>query len=159
VVIMDSKGESGITDTELLLWIEAANRLHILSSFENDIKFTDTFLDTIKIINEDDIVWKKYIRLLDLPKRNNLRTILGDEFDDYLALLTSAIITIHSQRLKIPFIAEDLIMAVDCTRACFDYIMRNRYSLEDFSKENLEEWTHNRHDWLPLELALDEFKR
>ena len=156
---MESKAERGVTDTELLLMVEAANRLHILYSFENNIKFTDTFLDTIKIINEDDIVWKKYIFLLDLPERNNYRTIIGDEVDDYLALLTSAIISIHSQRLKIPFIAEDLIMAVDCTRACFEHIMINRYPLEDFSKENLKKWTHDRHDWLPLELALDEFIR
>lgn len=155
-MIMESKGERGLTETESILSVEAANKYHILYSFENNIEFTDAFLDTIKIINEDDIVWKEYIRLLDIPV--NLLPDC-DELDDHLLILTAALVTIHILRLKISFLIEDHFMAIDWTRACFDYIMRKKYFNKDFSEEAMRKWTRDRYNWLPLELSLDEFKR
>jgi len=152
---MYSKVGRKLTEAELIQSIEAANRLHILYSFEDNVGFTDVFLDTIKIINEDDIFWKEYIRILDV----GVNLIPDSEVADHLIMLTATLLTIHTLRLKIPFIEEDHVMAIDLTRAAFEVIMRKKYFNEDFSEEAMRKWTRNRHDWLPLELSLDKFKR
>jgi len=132
---------------ELYLEVEAANRLRVFYLFEGEITFTDIFRETIFIINEDDIVWKDYITLLDslVDKDND-----DDMWNDPMWKMAESLVTIHVFILNIAYDDRDLFLAIkllhrfSTERLCKDNILKNLY------KEELRKWTHDRNKWIQL---------
>ncbi len=149
---MEERSEQEDLWEEGHLAIEAANKLHVIYKFENIMRFTDDFLDTINIINKDDIAWKSYMRFLDMPVDPDDY----NEWNDHMYRFIAALVSIHILRLEIDCLDEDYSLTIDCTRTCFELLMRTEYANEDFSEEAIRKWTRNRHEWLPLELSLDD---
>jgi len=78
---------------------EAANKLQVLYLFENNIRFTDIFKETIHGINEDDGHWADFNELYESSKE---RDQAGDSpSNDALAYMVDALVTLHLARLKI----------------------------------------------------------
>ena len=98
VVIMDSKGDSPIIDSDYYLYCEAANRLHVLYIFEEDVGFTESFLETINLIYRRDDLWEEYNSYVNSPVEPDVHPI----WNEPLWKMAAAFIAIHLSRLSIP---------------------------------------------------------
>ncbi len=143
-----------LTEEEQAQYMEAANKLFVLYAFEKNIAFTDSFLETIKIIHEQDTAWNEYIRFLDMPINKLFPEDPG--WNDHLNRLISGLIGLHVIRLKIPWTPEELNMAGALTYTVFEAVLQMRFSNEDLNPENFGDWTRDRSEWLPIELSLHE---
>lgn len=139
---MDSKRERASIDNEIFelgyQGIEAANKLRVLYLFEKDIRFTDSFKETIETIKEDDGHWADYNELYE---GNREWDQAGDSpLNDPLAYMVEALVNLHLARLKLVYKDED-----------FELATTFLYTFYHFHWDLLlEEATINRDDWLPL---------
>ncbi len=142
VVIMDSKRERAPIDRKTFelghQGIEAANKLRVLYLFEKDIRFTDSFKETIKTINEDDGHWADYNEIYEgLVDREQAQDV--PQYDP-LAYMLYALVELHLASLKLVYKDEDFEIATTFLYAFY----RHHWEML------LEEATLNRDDWLPL---------
>lgn len=141
MVTMESKKEITLREVEIgYQGIECANKLHILYLFEKDIHFTDSFKETMKIINKNDSDWKDYIDIID---------IISEKDDDHISNMAAALVSMHIERLEIVYEEDELIQTICMVSTLFKSVW-NR---------GIRKWTRERHEWFPLVLSLGEFKR
>lgn len=159
VVIMDSKRDSTLIESEDFweegyLAVEAANRLNIFYLFEDIAYFTDRFIATIKIIKNEDLAWKDYIRFLDLPIDKENYPGWARAMQDPLFRMAAALVSIHVKNLKdIVWNEKDFKLTIDWTWTFFKQYLLDEYHPINFSEQELQDWIRERQEWLPLELA------
>jgi len=151
---MNSKGEPTRSDTEdfseeIYLFIEAANRLRVFYLFEDKITFTDIFRKSIFTINEDDIVWKDYIKILDnLKDTDNVDD--DDLWNDPMWKMAESLATIHVFILNIAYDDEDLFSTIKMLHLFMIERLLKDNILKNLSKEQIRNWTHVRNEWIHL---------
>ena len=153
MVTMSSKGEPTCSDTEdfseeMHLNVEAANRLRVFYLFEGKITFTDIFRKSVLIINEDDIVWNDYIKILD-----NLVDTDNDDhelWNDPIWKMAESLATIHVFILNIAFSDEDLFSTIKLLHLFSNERLVKDNILKNLSKEQIRKWTHERNEWIHL---------
>jgi len=151
---MNSKGEPTRSDTEdfseeIYLFIEAANRLRVFYLFEGEITFTDIFRKSIFTINEDDIVWKDYIKILDnLKDTDNVDD--DDLWNDPMWKMAESLATIHVFILNIAYDDEDLFSTIKMLHLFMIERLLKDNILKNLSKEQIRNWTHERNEWIHL---------
>jgi len=137
VKIMGDKEQSAFED----MWeegfdgLESANRLHIFYLFENVIKCTDVFLETIKLIDENDAQWKEYTSLLDE----------NEDIPEIIMRMATSLVTLHVARLKLSYTEEDVWKSIVTLYAY----------LSNHWDELLMRYIRARHEWLNL---VDDFQ-
>jgi len=151
---MDSKRDSTLIDAEDFwdegyLAIEAGNRLRVFTLFENNLSLMGIFRATIRIISEEDNLWKEYIKLIDTPRDPD-----GDgRFNDNMYKMSVALVCINVKRLGIDYLKEDLYQTIELLRTYSVVYLKRAYLMTDPSEEELGKWIRNRIKWLPLEIA------
>lgn len=110
---------------------ESANKLHVLYLFEDQICLTDSFNDTMRMIDENDGAWKTYIEFIDSHPEID---------DDPLSSMAIALVHMHVSRLEIAYEQEDLRLTIAMV---YSY-------LKIMWEEEIKDWIHNRHTWLRI---------
>ncbi len=139
---MDLKGERASIDNETFEFghqgIEAANKLQVLYLFKKEIRFTDSFKETIHWIIEDDGHWADFNELYEGSREWDQA---GDSpHNDPLAYMVDALVNLHILRLKLVKNDEDFELATIFLYT-FYHFHWGRF---------LEKATIGRDGWLPL---------
>ena len=114
------------------LGIESANKLQVLYLFEKDIHFTDSFNETMKIINEDDNAWNNYLENIDsFPELNE------EPGNSPLMRMAAALVHMHVARLELVYEEDDWLDTIGMVYALFQFQWDTK----------IKEWTHARYKW------------
>jgi len=139
---MDSKRERASIDDETIEFgfegVETANKLRVLYLFEGDIRFTDSFKETIQTINEDDGHWADYNELYEsIIEMDQAQDV---PLNEPLVPMVGALLTLHLARLNLNYKDED-----------FDITATFLCALYSFEWDRLlTKATLSRDGWLPL---------